>query len=194
MKHRYLLFITMLYCSMMVACKLDPPILPGDKGYVPNTNNTVSGSKDTTSSADTSDQADTTKKAPPAITGFWFFKSNTAEIYSQVGVLQSSAAADPFYYSVTFDSLENAAGFKLTASAIPGPESFYYTVTKDAGKTYITFDSDPFFREANIPVEIVNKTDLSMTWLVIDHRLHDSASGKVYTANRFELIKINKKD
>ncbi|GAA4091736.1 hypothetical protein [Mucilaginibacter panaciglaebae] len=184
MKHRYLLFIAILYCCIIAACKLDPPILPGDKDYIANADNTLPGSRDTTRNTDTA------KKDRPPITGFWFCKSNTAEIYSQLGVLQSSAAADPFYYSITFDSLKNVAAFKLTPSEHPEPNNYNYTVTKDAGKTYITFDEDPFFRDANTPVEILNETAVSMIWLIVDHRLHDSANGKTYTASRLELVKI----
>jgi hypothetical protein len=51
------------------------------------------------------------------------------------------------------------------------------------------FDYDPFFRSANTPIEILNETAVSMTWLIVDHRLYDSENGKIYTANRLELIK-----
>lgn len=188
MKHRYLLFMAMLYGCILTACKLDPPVLPGDKNYVANADNTVPGSKDTTGVDDTPHKTDTAKKPPP-FTGFWFCKNNIAETYSQAGVLQSSAAADPFYYSITFDSLKSIAAFKLTPTARPAAEYYNYTVTKNAGKTYILFDYDPFFRSANTPIEILNETAVSMTWLIVDHRLYDSANGKTYTANRLELIK-----
>ncbi|MFD2874429.1 hypothetical protein ACFS5N_18245 [Mucilaginibacter ximonensis] len=176
------------------ACKLDPPIMPGDKGYVSTPENTVPGSKGTTGttgSTGATGNTDTAKTPPPPFTGFWFCKSDMAEIYNQANQLQSSAAADPFYYSITFDSLANVGAFKLTPSPRPGPSYFAYTIIRDnAGNQYILFDSDPFFRSSNTRIQIFNQTVNTMTWLIIDPKLHNTGSGNTYTAHRLDLIKI----
>lgn len=193
MKRRYLLLLAILYCCInMASCKLDPPILPGDKDYVEGADNTAPGSKGNTGatgSTGTTGTTDTTKNTPP-ISGFWFCKSTTAEVYTQVGVLLSSAAANSFYYSITFDSLKNVAAFKLTASQQPAADYYNYDVSKIENKTYISFNADPFFRSSNKQIEIVEQSALTMTWLIIDLSLHDAGGVKTYMASRLELVKI----
>lgn len=191
MRGKNLLLLGLMFCLFkLAACKLDPPIMPGDKGYVSTPENTVPASKGTTGSAGATGKTDTTKTPPPPFTGFWFCKGDIAETYNQAGQLQSSAAADPFYYAITFDSVENVGAFKLTPNERPGPSYFGYTIIKDnANNQYILFDADPFFRSANTRIQILNQTTNSMTWLIIDPKLHNTGNGNTYTANRLDLIK-----
>jgi hypothetical protein len=194
MKRGYLLFLAILYCCVqLTACKLDPPIMPGDKDYVAGPDNTVPGSTGTSGNTGATGTTGTTGKTddtPPAITGFWFCKSTNAEVYTQVGVLQSSAPANSFYYSITFDANKSVAAFKLTAAEHPAAEYYPYAVSKVSNKTFISFDSDPFFRSSNKQIEIVEQSALTMTWLIIDPSLHDAGGVKTYTASRLDLIKI----
>lgn len=196
MKCGHLLFLVMLYnCINLVACKLDPPVMPGDKGYVATADNTVPGSTGatgTTGATVSTGKTGDTKKTPPPITGFWFCKSTKAEVYTQAGVLQSSAAANSFYYSITFDTVQNVAAFKLTANVHPEADYYDYAINKIENKSYISFGADPFFRSGNKPIEIVEQSPLTMTWLIIDPNLHDVGGVKTYTASRLDLIKIVK--
>ncbi|MCC8424086.1 hypothetical protein [Mucilaginibacter sp. UR6-11] len=207
MKKSYKLLIVLLSaCACFAACKLDPPILPGDKGYVATKENTLpgtatgttgatgstgatgatgaTGTTGATGPASYSGSAGTTVGTAPGtiinkdtLDAKWIVKAQAVlHLDATTLTVISSVPATPIY----FDSAtmdETAKKALLYHNSLTSGTFYDYKLSSDNNRLYLTFLYDPFSRSGNSPVEIVKLTLTSMVWLVIDPKIIDPGNG-----------------
>jgi len=185
-----LIAIAFVVAGIYSACKLDPPVLPGDKGYVqqyPPTSGAIgstgstgatgsTGSTGTTgstgstgatgstgstgSTGTTGATGSTGSLGTSAISGIWIVQSTTA-IQTFAGQT-SSTPFDDFFSSVTINDIAKTGDFKDPIQG--GDQPFSYTTSGSGSSETITFTPDPFERPDGNAIRITSVTSTSMTW------------------------------
>jgi len=171
---KYLLQIIGLaaLCTTVYSCKLDKPVLPGDPGYVavqPPGNIGTGG--DGTGGSTTIVQS--------ALPGTWKVKTTSTIIYSDGAVSSNTPSLISLFTDVTMDDVAHTAVFD---GAFNFSGNTTYVETASGAKTYFQFSEDPFSRSSNGPVQLVNLTTTSMTWLALDPLSITSEGHKIQTA------------
>jgi hypothetical protein len=195
MKNHYKLFLTLiLFCASIVACKLDPPIFPGDKGDMSSKGNTGStgatGVTDTTGATGTTGTTGTTGGTSvtmpvgsnPQLTGKWPTRNAIHQTFDLLyNVIKSEPEPDILYDYVKLDDANGTAEFVNSELSID--LNYTYVITKENNKTYIRFSEDPFFRTGNFRIEVILEAN-TMTWVVIDPKYYDGPEMKGYMGTR----------
>jgi len=209
-----LLFIFFGISIAITSCKLDKPIMPGDKGYVayvPKPTGNVgttgttgstgttgttgtTGSTGTTGTTGTTGSTGTTGTVStgsnPELTGQWSASADALLFIDQNNKIQSEMDnSSGVLYSININDATLTAEFKSYPNA--DPVVCTYTISKSGDKTYILFDKDLFNRQGgNTKIEISAETNTSMTWIVIDSTpLPSGGNVTIYAGERITFSK-----
>ncbi|MDB5005056.1 MAG: hypothetical protein JWQ34_3281 [Mucilaginibacter sp.] len=197
MKKLYKLFLALAYVSAsLVACKLDPPILPGDPNYVATEANTTStGTTGTTGATGatgaigatgaTGATGNTGTTGATGITGTVTGTTTIGSVVSNSGL--TGVWTNATTKSIFIDQTNTFLGVPLSSSNILTTATFIdaaktctvvsslstnrpstYTLSGSGTNLFIQFPSDPFARSANDKIQIIALSATDMTWLVID--------------------------
>jgi hypothetical protein len=166
-QHYKLLLALLCFCAVINACKLDPPIFP----QTPPTSTGTTGATGTTGVTEST----ATTINLPQLNGRWLTKKTTAGsfnlMYNPQGFFYNS---DQFYNFMDYDAPLKKAVFTMKRNV---EDTYTYTTIADKGKTYITFNADPFFRTDNFRIEITSISATEMTWNIIDTKVVDIGVG-----------------
>ena len=155
-------------CTTIYSCKLDPPILPGDPGYVVVT---------PPDGGDGGTGGTTTPIDETLLTGKWLPTLSTI-IYTD-GVPNTSPSPINLFTDVVIDAANKTAIFD---GAFNFSGNTTYTLSATNGKTYFQFSEDPFRRSDNAPVQLVSLTATKMTWIALDPLTVTSGGHKIQSA------------
>ena len=184
MKKHYKLFLALAYISIsMVACKLDPPILPGDPGYVSTEANTIAvtgvtgatgttgatGSTGSTGSTGTTGVTGTTTTGTVVnnsmLTGTWTNTDTRKVIIDQNNVILTNLISSNAFTTAAFDDAAKTCVLGVFSTSNP-PST--YILSGSGTNLYILFPVDLFNRSANDKIQITDISAHSMTWWAID--------------------------
>lgn len=201
MKKHYKLFLALAYISIsMVACKLDPPILPGDPNYVATeANTTLTGTTGATGATGTTGATGAT-----GATGSTGSTGGTGPTGTVTGTTNSGANADNSNLTGTWTNVTSnfiridqnnviltntALTTKLLSTSIFNDATKFCTVVSTIslatapgynlltanGNLYIQFPTELFNRSVDDKIQITNLSSTAMTWWVIDPSTSSSA-------------------
>lgn len=174
------LIATFFVFSLIQSCKLDPPILPGDKGYVQQyppgsgatgstgttgTTGSTGATGSTGSTGSTGATGSTGSLGTSPISGIWVVKSTTG-IQIVAGQTSTATMSDDFSMVIINDIAKTGEFKDLTTAS--GQTTFAYTLTGSGSNETIAFAHDPFGRPDNSLIKITSVTSTSMTWIAVD--------------------------
>lgn len=169
MKKHYKLFLALAYaCAGLAACKLDPPILPGDPGYVSTETNTK-GTTGATGTTGTTGVTGTTTVGTVVsnsmLTGTWNnMVTNKILMDQNNNLVQSLLSTNPFTTAAFDDATKTCMLVVFSTSNPPST----YTLSGSGSNLYILFPFDIFNFSANNKIQITDLSSSSMTWLAFD--------------------------
>lgn len=205
MKKPYQLFLALVYiCAGITACKLDPPILPGDARYVAITGPTGStgttgatgstgttgstgstgttgatgstGTTGSTGSTGATGTTGTTGTSNSLLTGTWKVSTSKIVMYNGTAVLQNSDWPTSFA-GLDLDDAKKTCNFD--GILVNSPTTF--TTSSVGNKLYIQFDTDPFSRSVNDKIAITSLTSTTMVWQAMDPEIVSAGSISIQT-------------
>jgi hypothetical protein len=173
MKKTIPILIAILFVfSLVQSCKLDPPILPGDKGYVqqyPPGSGPTGSSGTTGTTGSTGSTGSTINDA--ALTGKWTVTTSyIGQYYNGQAHFSLAAPVNPIN-DVTLNDATKTAAFDGFNTIYFTDSVQTYTVAKSGNNEYITFSEDPLDRSSNDKIQITGLTSTSMTWIGIDPKV-----------------------
>jgi hypothetical protein len=199
MKKHYKLFLALAYISIsMIACKLDPPILPGDPNYVATEANTTStgttgatgatGATGSTGSTGvtggtgpTGTVTGTTNSGPNAdnsnLTGTWTNVTSRFIMIDQNNVILTNTALATNLLSTSI--FNDATKGCTVVSTVSSATAAVYNLSTANSNLYIQFPSELFNRSVDDKIQITNLSSTAMTWWVIDPSMTSAAGQTV---------------
>jgi hypothetical protein len=174
MRKHYKILLGLAYVSMSItACKLDPPILPGDPGYVASTpiGNTgttgATGTTGTTGSTGSTGTTGATGVTQSNLTGTWTCATTTPVVLGPDNTPISTPIQSPtnLMTGAVFNNTDKSCTVTTVLASVTDNT---YVLSTVGTNLYIQFPDELFQRSANDKIQITVLTSTAMTWLVID--------------------------
>lgn len=162
MRKLTLLIAITLIAPTIYSCKLDPPILPGDKGYVQQYP-PQSGAIGSTGSTGATDSTGSVSNS--ALTGKWTVQTTTEVVVVDGKISSSQILPANVYTDVVIDDGAKTMKFDGSSTVFDTPT---YTLSGSGSNIKLQLSEDPFSRSSNGTISITQLTSTSMTWLALD--------------------------